>query len=138
LRTGFITDNSPPQIFANFSLNKNATTDSEGLPVYRRQTSLFLGATDNISGVHKIYYSFDGGKEMEYSTPLVLDREGTFDLEIRVDDNLGNPASKHLRFVIKGSVQFDALGSSIIQVSAESFRRRGAGGDGDCLRAGAG
>jgi hypothetical protein len=97
-----ITDNTPPQIFANFSLAKNASTDAEGLPVYRRQTSLFLGATDNASGVHKIYYSFDGGKEMEYSTPLVLDREGTFDLEIRVDDNLGNQASKHLRFVIKG------------------------------------
>jgi hypothetical protein len=97
-----ITDNTPPQIFANFSLSKNASTDADGLPVYRRQTSLFLGATDNASGVHKIYYSFDGGKEMEYSTPLVLDREGAFDLEIRVDDNLGNQASKHLRFAIKG------------------------------------
>jgi hypothetical protein len=97
-----ITDNTPPQIFANFSLAKNATTDADGLPVYRRLTSLFLGATDNAAGVHKIYYSFDGGKEMEYSTPLVLEHDGTFDLEIRVDDNLGNQASKHLRFVIKG------------------------------------
>ena len=97
-----ITDNTPPQIFANFSLAKNATVDSDGLPVYRRLTSLFLGATDNAAGVHKIYYSFDGGKEMEYSTPLVLDRDGTFNLEIRVDDNLGNQATKNLRFVIKG------------------------------------
>jgi hypothetical protein len=39
---------------------------------------------------------------MEYSTPLVLDRDGTFNLEIRVDDNLGNQATKNLRVVIKG------------------------------------
>jgi len=98
-----ITDNTPPQIFANFSLAKNATAGSdEGVPVYRRFTSLFLGATDNAAGVHKIYYRFDSGKEMEYSTPLVLDRDGTFDLDIRVDDNLGNQATKHLKFIIKG------------------------------------
>jgi hypothetical protein len=96
-----ITDNTPPQIFANFSLAKS-TTNAEGLPVYRRMTSLFLGATDNASGVHQIYYSFDGGKEMQYSTPLVLDHDGTFDLDIRVDDNLGNQSMKHLRFVIAG------------------------------------
>jgi hypothetical protein len=96
-----ITDNTPPQIFANFSVAKSSTT-ADGLPVYRRLTSLFLGATDNAAGVQKIYYTFDGGKEMEYSTPLVLDHDGTFDLEIRVDDNLGNESSKHLRFVITG------------------------------------
>lgn len=95
-----ITDNTPPVIFANFSLKPSNTASPDALPVFRRQTSLFLGATDNASGVHKIYYSFDGGKEMEYSTPLVLDREGTFDLLIRADDNLGNQSSKHLRFTI--------------------------------------
>ncbi len=94
-----ITDNTPPQIFANFSL-KTLSTSADGLPVYRRLTSLFLGATDNASGVHAIYYSFDGGKEMQYSTPLVLDKAGTFALQIRVDDNLGNESTKNLRFVI--------------------------------------
>lgn len=94
-----ITDNTPPQIFANFSL-KTTATSADGLPVYRRLTSLFLGATDNASGVHAIYYSFDGGKEMQYSTPLVLDKAGTFDLTIRVDDNLGNQSTKNIRFVI--------------------------------------
>lgn len=95
-----ITDNTAPQIFANFSL-KATTTGADGVPVYRRLTSLFLGATDNASGVHKIYYKFDGGKEMEYSTPLVLEKDGTFDLEIRVDDNLGNQSTKNLRFTIR-------------------------------------
>jgi hypothetical protein len=94
-----ITDNTAPQIFANFSL-KTTATSADGLPVYRRLTSLFLGATDNASGVHAIYYSFDGGKESQYSTPLVLDKPGTFDLTIRVDDNLGNQSTKSLRFVI--------------------------------------
>jgi len=97
-----ITDNTPPEIFANFSLAAKTAANSDGLAVYRRLTSLFLGATDNASGVHKIYYTINGGKEMEYKTPLVLDREGTFELRIRADDNLGNQSTKNLRFVIKG------------------------------------
>lgn len=96
-----ITDNTPPEIFANFSLSPLAAAAGQGLPVYRSQTSLFLGATDNAAGVHKIYYSFNGGKEMEYTKPLSLDTDGTFDLLIRADDNLGNQTSKHLRFVIR-------------------------------------
>jgi hypothetical protein len=97
-----ITDNTPPEIFANFSLAAKTGANGEALAVYRRLTSLFLGATDNASGVHKIYYTINGGKEMEYKTPLVLDHEGTFELLIRADDNLGNQATKLLRFVIKG------------------------------------
>jgi hypothetical protein len=97
-----ITDNTPPEIFANFSLAAKTSANGEGLAVYRRMTSLFLGATDNASGVHKIYYTINGGKEMEYKTPLVLDHEGTFELRIRADDNLGNQSTKSLRFVIKG------------------------------------
>jgi len=96
-----ITDNTPPEIFANFSVAPITADNGQGLAVYRRLTSLFLGATDNAAGVHKIYYSFDGGKESEYSTPLVLDHAGTFDLLIRVDDNLGNQSSKHIHFVIR-------------------------------------
>lgn len=95
-----ITDNTPPEIFANFSLPP-VNAAGQAVPVYQPQTSLFLGATDNASGVNKIYYSFNGGKEAEYSTPLVLDREGTFDLLIRADDNLGNQTTKHLRFAIR-------------------------------------
>jgi hypothetical protein len=95
-----ITDNTPPDIFANFSLAPTKAGDAQNPPVYRPMTSLFLGATDNAAGVRKIFYSFDGGKEMEYSTPLVLAKDGTFDLLIRAEDNLGNQSSKHLRFVI--------------------------------------
>jgi len=97
-----ITDNTPPQIFANFSIAPVLASNANGVAEYRRLTSLFLGATDNAAGVHKIYYSFDGGKESEYSTPLVLDHAGTFDLLIRVDDNLGNQSTKRIRFVIRG------------------------------------
>jgi len=97
-----VTDNTPPDIFANFSLAPSVAKNAQGLPEYRRGTSVFLGATDNAAGVHKIYYSFNGGKESEYSTPLPLEKEGTFDLLIRADDNVGNKTTKHLRFVIKG------------------------------------
>jgi hypothetical protein len=95
-----IIDNTPPEIFDNFSLSPKPPSTGTGLPTYRTQTSLFLGATDNASGVRGIFYSFNGGKETEYTTPLVLDREGTFDLLIRAEDNLGNQASKHVRYTI--------------------------------------
>ena len=95
-----ITDNTPPEIFDNFSLSAKPGSAGKGLPIYRKQTSLFLGATDNASGVKAIFYSFDGGKETEYTTPLILDREGTFDLLIRAEDNLGNQSSKHVRYVV--------------------------------------
>lgn len=95
-----ITDNTPPDIFATFSLTPTTASNADGLPVYRPMTNLFLAATDHSSGVHKIYYSFNGGKESDYSTPLVLDHDGTFDLLIRADDNLGNESSKHVRFVV--------------------------------------
>jgi len=102
-----ITDNTPPVIFANFSLDPNAAgSESAGaqgsVPVYRRYTSLFLGATDNASGVKKILYSLNGAKGIEYHTPVLLDKEGSFDLLIRAEDNLGNQSTKSLHFVIKG------------------------------------
>jgi hypothetical protein len=97
-----ITDNTPPKIFANFSLSPTTASGPEGLPVYRTGTSLFLGATDNASGVQQIYYRIDGGKEQEYKTPLTLNRPGKYDLLIRADDNLGNESTKDLKFVING------------------------------------
>ena len=103
-------------------------------------TSLFLGGTDHSSGVHKIYYSFNGGKETDYSTPLVLDHDGTFDLTIRADDNLGNQSSKHVKFVVhelSGNSrmlrqEFECRGLVVV-----SWRCRIAGGADGCLRSGA-
>jgi hypothetical protein len=97
-----ITDNTPPDIFANFSLTATVAADAQGLPEYRRLTSLFLAATDKSSGVHKIYYTINGAKELDYSTPLLFDKEGTYEMTIRSDDNVGNQSTKQLRFVIKG------------------------------------
>ena len=97
-----ITDNTPPKIFANFSLSPTTTSGPGGLAVYRTGTSLFLGATDNASGVQQIYYRIDGGKEQEYKTPLTLNHPGKYDLLIRADDNLGNESTKDLKFSING------------------------------------
>jgi hypothetical protein len=97
-----ITDNTPPTIFANFSLSPTTTAGSGGLSVYRTGTSLFLGATDNAAGVRQIYYRINGSKEQEYKTPLTLNNPGKYDLIIRADDNLGNESTKDLRFVIQG------------------------------------
>jgi hypothetical protein len=96
-----ITDNTPPQIFPNLSV-KPTSTSADGISVYRKGTSLFLGATDNSSGVHKIYYSINGAKETEYKSPVLMDHEGSFVIDIRADDNLGNQSTKQLKFIIKG------------------------------------
>ena len=95
-----ITDNTGPEIFANFSLTP-VGKGSDGEPVYRRSTALFLGATDDASGVRKIYYQLNGGKETEYTTPVVLDHTGSFNLVVRAVDYVGNESTKPVSFSIK-------------------------------------
>ena len=95
-----ITDNSAPELFANFSLTPRGKTLA-GLDEYRLPTLLYLGATDNASGVKRISYVVNSGRETEYTTPLHFDVEGGYEIDIRAEDNVGNVSTKHLKFVIR-------------------------------------
>lgn len=99
-----ITDNSAPEIFTTFSVTSPGQKTAEGgesLPVYPRFTTLFLGATDNSAGIKGVYYSIGGGVEKEYQKTLLFDREGSFDLVVRAEDNVGNSSTRRLKFAIQ-------------------------------------
>ncbi len=99
-----LVDNTPPQLVTTFSLqSKGDVTLEDGsvLAVYPRYTSLFLGASDNSSGIAAVRCGINDAKEEEYTRPLRFAGEGTFLISIHIEDNVGNVANKTVRFVIK-------------------------------------
>ena len=98
-------DNEPPVIFHNFSTTPytRRTEDGEQLGVYAQNSTLFLAATDVMSGASKIYYSINNAPEVEYTgTVQGLDRAGLYTLNIRAVDNVANVREETLRFFIGG------------------------------------
>jgi len=100
-------DNSPPEIFINFSLDNIGTEDD--LPVYPNYVRMFIGATDEKTGTKSIKYSIDGGPMIEYSSPRTLDisEKNTFteskvyDVMVETEDMLGNTSTKEHKFIVK-------------------------------------
>ena len=66
-------DNTPPEIFINFSLDNIGT--EENLPVYPNYVRMFIGATDEKTGTKSIKYSIDGGSMtcLLYTSPSPRD-----------------------------------------------------------------
>ncbi len=121
----FITDATPPEIFAHFSLqpiaeeakflatsgksennntasntaNNNISTNN--LLIFPKHLTIFLGATDNMVGTEKIYYSINGSSEQLYQTPLTNFSVGKVTkLKIKAVDKLGNQAVEEKEFMI--------------------------------------
>ena len=100
-------DNTPPEIFINFSLDNIGTEDD--LPVYPNYVRMFVGATDEKTGAKSIKYSINGGPMTEYSSPRTLDisEKNTFteskvyDVEVETEDMLGNKSTKEHKFIVK-------------------------------------
>ena len=100
-------DNTPPEIFINFSLDNIGTEDD--LPVYPNYVRMFIGATDEKTGTKSIKYSIDGGPMTEYSSPRTLDisEKNTFteskvyDVMVETEDMLGNTSTKEHKFIVK-------------------------------------
>jgi hypothetical protein len=104
-RTGIlIVDNTPPVLVTTFSLpGKGDTTlaDGSSLTVYPRYTSLFLGASDNASGIAAIRYRINKAKEEEYTRPIPFPDEGTFSIIIFIKDNVNNVTQETIKFIIE-------------------------------------
>ena len=100
-------DNTPPEIFINFSLDNIGTEDN--LPVYPNYVRMFVGATDEKTGTKSIKYSIDGGKMTEYSSPRTLDiserdtftESKIYEVEVIAEDMLGNTSTKEHKFIVK-------------------------------------
>lgn len=117
-----IVDATAPTIFTHYSLQpiaeevrilataanpantQNGGTQNQqntNLAVYPKHLTIFLGATDNMVGTDKIFYSINGGTEQLYQTPLNNFPVGKpVKLRIKAVDKLGNVATTEEEFVI--------------------------------------
>ncbi len=102
-RISFIVDKTPPEVFHHFSRAPYAQRQEGGetLGVYAKNTSLYLGATDDVSGTRQIYYSINDAPEQAYHGAVPgLTLEGLYTVQIRVEDNVRNTTVQTIRFYI--------------------------------------
>ena len=103
-------DNTPPEIFHNFSIEPSGTKKDGGetLNVYPNYTRLYLGATDQKVGTDKILYSIGKGKLVPYSSGSSLDiselntflKNKLYEVNVQAIDKLGNKSEKTIRFFV--------------------------------------
>lgn len=99
-----VVDNTPPQIIETFSITSTHSIQEEdglSIPAYPRNTSIFLGSTDASSSTAGIWYTINGGKEVEYAKPLNFKKEGAYKIIIRAKDRVENTTEKIIHFVIQ-------------------------------------
>lgn len=94
--TVIFVDTASPKIIETFSDANAGNSGKPSVMRIQRNSSLYLAASDNASGVNVITYTFDGKKEMNYISPLLFDVSGTYSLTIRCKDNVGNRTEKKL------------------------------------------
>lgn len=96
-QTVFFVDAEPPEIIPNFSAQP--VGEKDGIPVYPSYTTLFLAATDALTGSDKIYYQQDNKKEQLYAAPLRnFTRNTKYSIAMRALDMVGNESKKIVEF----------------------------------------
>ena len=96
-QTNFFVDAEAPDILPNFSAQP--VGDKDGLPVYPAYTTLFLAATDALTGSDRIYYRINEKAEQLYTAPLRnFNRNQKYSIVMRALDMVGNEATKTIHF----------------------------------------
>ncbi|MFW5803855.1 MAG: OmpL47-type beta-barrel domain-containing protein, partial [bacterium] len=103
-------DNSPPEIYTNFSIKAIGSKEMNGkaVDVYPNFTHLYIGANDEHSGVGNIHYSINDGPFVLYMDPYMLDVQGVsesveenkFKIRIKAEDKLGNSKKRTIEFYV--------------------------------------
>jgi hypothetical protein len=84
------------------------------------QTKVILYASDEESGVKKIVYTSNGGKEETYTQPVTFENEGKYTLSYRGYDNVNNSNFSSFWFIV------DKTGPDIFErFSIESIGKKG-------------
>ena len=93
----FYVDNDSPEIIENFSTEATGSIDNEN--IYPSYVTVYLAATDNLTGNDRIYYRINGGKESLYTRPISnLKKDEKYTLEVRAIDKVGNESQKTVIF----------------------------------------
>ena len=99
-------DNTPPEIFINFSIEPIGTKN--GANLYPNYVRMYIGATDDHVGTETVLYSIDGAPLSEYSSPRTLDiselsrfkKVKKYKVRIVSKDKLGNESEKTVEFFV--------------------------------------
>ncbi|MBT7789076.1 MAG: hypothetical protein HN757_09370 [Calditrichaeota bacterium] len=99
-----IVDNSPPEIIESFSLTPTDSIsgkNGETINVYPRFLSIFFAGIDRSVGIESIKYSINGGEEVEYGSPLLFKKDGTYRVKVMATDYIGNTTSKNFTVAVR-------------------------------------
>ncbi len=102
-----ILDNTAPEIHAVHSMQSLGEELKDGIyyDVYPNNSTLFLAATDAVSGVKKFTYSINGSSEINYIENPIISykksflKEGFYSIKVVVLDKLGNKSEKIIKFI---------------------------------------
>lgn len=94
-----VVDTTSPNIIETFSSSAVKNDESEGVRV-PKATSLFLAAQDNAAGITEIWYSVDKKRDVKYVSPIVFDYKGTYTIDIKCKDNIGNKTEKSINIEV--------------------------------------
>jgi D-lyxose ketol-isomerase len=90
-----VVDTTSPKIIETFSRTATKINESQKVRI-PKMTSLFLAAQDNAAGVTEIWYSIDKKKDIKYLSPIVFENKGTYTIDIKCNDNIGNKTEKSI------------------------------------------
>ena len=96
----FFVDATGPQVAFVFG-QKPIGKSAEGLDVYPSTLTVFLGATDDITGTNRLFYSIGEAAKKPYSAPISGFKPGQkCQLKVEAFDILGNTTFKEVQFAI--------------------------------------
>ncbi|GAA4820634.1 hypothetical protein GCM10023331_01240 [Algivirga pacifica] len=88
-RGTFAVDNTGPEVFVHYSIDP--IVDENGQEYYPSYTSVFLAATDKLTGYKAMYYKVNGKAERPYTGVIDGFRNNrTYEIEVRALDKLSN------------------------------------------------
>ncbi len=97
----FFVDNTPPEIFFHYSIDPigKKVVMSDTFDIYPKNVQVYLAATDEYVGTHKIFYSLNNQLDKEYMRP-VTNFKGGINIEVKVTaiDKLGNESEEVFTF----------------------------------------
>ena len=96
-RLQIILDKEAPQVFFHPSSKPVAEKVIGGKKVksHMKGTSIYVGATDDLSGVRKIMYSVNGSKKKQLKdSTIYLKQDGLMIVDVQVFDNVNNVSNK--------------------------------------------
>ncbi|MFN0049888.1 MAG: OmpL47-type beta-barrel domain-containing protein [Cytophagales bacterium] len=101
-----VVDAAGPAHFPRFSVPPfSQKTDENGtVDIYPVQAELYLAATDDKVGSHKIAYSINGSAEKLYTSPIVgFEKGGAYSIDVVAYDWLSNKTKSTIKFeILKG------------------------------------